>query len=831
VRVKWGTNTAVTTGVVYTSSATPDADGYASCTTTGLAANTQYYYLVEMTNTTGGTVVVDSARAGAGKTLVTAGTPANFSVGFGSCHEPLSGTDTDVVYSRMRTRGVDLFLHLGDFHYADSLSTSQATHRGHLETQMDTHAALKTLVAEVPTVYIKSDHDAGGGNDSIPGVWTAPNRAAYLQVFPTITRPNSNGLYGSVVVGRVRFIFTDTRYFSTQSTTPSARTRLGATQLAWFKSELSQPEPMKIWVQEATWIDNRTPSSPDDSWEYYGLERTDIANYWTASGVGKLIGIQGDQHSLAADNGSHNSWGGFPIFAAAPFHNDASHKTASGPADWSAGEYPTTEGASVSQYGRIVFTDDGTTLSAAFNGYDSSDVSRVNLTVATMSATGSVALSGTGTLTVSGGKNVAGSLGLSGSGTLAVVGGKNVTEPVSLSGSGTLGLAGGKNVAGSLGLSGTGTLSLAGSASQDLVGSIALSGSGTLGLIGSKSVTGSAALSGSGTLTTSGVPGWSRSLALSGSGTLGIAASGQTISASIGLSGSGTLGLVGGKNTTGALGLSGTGTLVGLGAFDIKQSRAFSGSGTLGLVGTGQTQSGSLALSGSGLLQPAGEGEQVGSGSFTGSGTGSLVLSGRASTSGAVSLSGSGSLTLAGSKTASGSAGFSGSGTLALVTVTLSTAGSRAFSGIGTLALSGAGSAEGSGAVLLSGVGSLVASGHATTVGSVFLGGAGSLALSGSGSGEGSGSITLSGTGNLVFSATEVEVSGSRALTGIGTLTLVGGASSGAGALELSGAGSLTLVGDDDGFEWPTVITLVGVKYCVTLTPVYDGHSRIVLEP
>lgn len=375
VRIKWGTNSAVTTGVVYTSGATPDADGFASHTITGLTPGVQYYGMVEMT----GSSVVLSALAVKGKTLPDGTAPWSLKIGVGSCHDIISGTDTDVAYSRLLARAIDMFWHLGDFHYADNASTSQASHRADLLTQISTHAGLKQIIAEVPTYAGKSDHDGGGGNDAPAGVWTAPNRAAHLQVFATTNRPNSSGLYCSIVIpGRARLIFIDCRYFATQG---SGRTRLGATQLAWLKAELEQPEVLKVLVMEGTWIDDRAPATPDDSWNYYSVERDDIAAHWAANGVGTLVAVGGDQHALSADDGTNNFAGGFPVIGAAPFHNDSSFKTANPASDWTNSRYPLTEGVSVSQHGYIEITDDLTDVTLAFTGYDSANMARVNMTV------------------------------------------------------------------------------------------------------------------------------------------------------------------------------------------------------------------------------------------------------------------------------------------------------------------------------------------------------------------------------------------------------------------------------------------------------------------
>jgi hypothetical protein len=371
IRLKVGTNSGVTAGVVWSSSQSTDSDGTAGASVTGLSPLGTYYGQVELTGP-GGTVL--SSTFGPFKTLPTPGTPESFSFGFGSCHK-YDETTSSAAFTRISARSPRLFFHLGDFHYADNTSSSQASHLNDLATQINQLSGLKALMANVPTIYSKSDHDTGD-NGSFPGAQTPGNRAAHLQTFPTYTRPDSNGLYHSFVVGRIRFIVLDTRYFAA----PDGSTRLGATQLAWLKDELVEDEPVKIIVQEGTWIDDRPAVLGDDTWQWFNAERTEIGNYIQSSAVGQVVMLMGDQHALAADDGSHNPWGGFPLMAAAPFGQWASVKTSSPSTDWSQGIWAP-ESPAVQQYGFVNVTDDGSAISLVYRGYDSTNTQRVTLTV------------------------------------------------------------------------------------------------------------------------------------------------------------------------------------------------------------------------------------------------------------------------------------------------------------------------------------------------------------------------------------------------------------------------------------------------------------------
>ncbi|RYV50382.1 alkaline phosphatase D family protein [Pengzhenrongella frigida] len=365
VRLVVSPDPTLATGTVYGAPAVPDADGWGKPSVTGLAPGTAYFYAVELTDAAGATTTTDVQ--GAPATL--AGGPASFTVAFGSCLK--LGADDEVAFTHLLARSPDLFFHLGDFHYADNSSTSQASHLADLEDQLAGNPALRSVLAAVPTLAIKSDHDAGGGNDAGPGPYTAPNRAAYQQMFATPPLTDPAALYWSFTTGRVKFIFTDHRYPRT------ATSMMGAAQEAWFKNELTTPEPVKVWVQDSTWNTRADPEPGGDKWSDYPAEHAALGSFIADSAVGKVISLHGDQHALAADDGSHNDWGGFPTFSAGPFRQAASHK--GGP--WSDGRYPKSTGSVVQQYAVLSVTDTGSSLDVTVTGYDSDDEARVSLTV------------------------------------------------------------------------------------------------------------------------------------------------------------------------------------------------------------------------------------------------------------------------------------------------------------------------------------------------------------------------------------------------------------------------------------------------------------------
>lgn len=277
---------------------------------------------------------------------------------------------------------------------------------------------------------------------------------------------------------------------------------------------------------------------------------------------------------------------------------------------------------------------------------------------------GTVTLSGGGTLTYSSTITTSGSAALAGAGTLAAAGSPSAGGALALSGAGTLAATGRPGAAGTLSTSGAGTLTGAGTPAVS--GGLTISGTGTLGRTGVPTATGTLSTAGSGTLTPSGTPVTSGTRALSGTGTLALSGTGSSDGGgSINLSGAGTLTSTGTPSVSGTLALGGAGSLGSVGVPATSGARALSGAGTLSLSGAPGGFAGSVSLSGSGAL----------------SGAGTLAVAG------ALGLSGIGALSLFGQPAGAltGALALSGEGTLAS-TARVGTSGGLQLGGIGYFA-------------------------------------------------------------------------------------------------------------------------------------------------
>lgn len=364
VRVGISTVSDLSSGVVYSSSATPSAEGWTKHEITGLTAGTTYFYGIERNGTLDTTSILSTKTLPAGD---------SFKFAHASCMQ--NNSTTTAIFGVMDTFDPDIFLHLGDWHYDDNSTATVASQEESFASQIAGNSTFGTFLATTPFAYETSDHDAGANNFSPgPQTHTPFLRTALTQMMPHYDLADSAGLQQTFVIGRVRFIMCDTRsYRSANSATDnSSKTMLGATQKAWLFTQLSQPEPVKVITFDAPWIG--APVAGDDDWTSFTTERTEIVNYITSNNIRCII-LHGDAHMLAADNGT-NSPGGITVFAAAPLHQSTSFK--GGP--YSEGFWPNPVGASGRQAGLVTVTDTGSSIAFAFNGVDDTGTSRITLT-------------------------------------------------------------------------------------------------------------------------------------------------------------------------------------------------------------------------------------------------------------------------------------------------------------------------------------------------------------------------------------------------------------------------------------------------------------------
>jgi len=376
------------TSPIYGPAVTPDADQYSQHEITGLAANTQYYWAMEVDGN------LNASVNGKAKTLPTPGSQASFSFWTGSCHDSPGSSVFGFILARNPLFGVQL----GDMGYpyiTGGLGTGPNQNIAPTDTaQIRTNRELtitatnpNLLYRSVPFSHTYSDCDGPGGNGD--GTWPAlvggQVQAAYRQQFAHPPLSMSTNGARSWIVGRIRMVHTDelTLSSSRDATDNSSKTKLGTDQKAWFKAELLAAKAagqIVVWCGDGPWLTAATTGT-DNSWGRYMTERAELGTFISTNRI-RIVRIHGDSHTLFADWGTNNNAGGFPTISAAPMHTTA--QAFGRPT--TSGSYPSATTNSARQYGIYDIVDTGNNISMTYHGYSSTvsaptEVERVTMTL------------------------------------------------------------------------------------------------------------------------------------------------------------------------------------------------------------------------------------------------------------------------------------------------------------------------------------------------------------------------------------------------------------------------------------------------------------------
>ncbi len=375
VRLKVSTTSDLATSPVFSGAQVPDSDGTIRATVTGLAPRTQYYYGLEVDGT------VDTAMNGQFRTLPAAGSIASFGFGAASCAANNSNATT---FDSIRTRvGADgktalFFAHLGDLHYRDIVTNDQPAYHKAYDQVMSGSRQLQFFRSQ-PTPYTWSDHDSVGSNGDGTAASLPAAQAVYRSRVPSYPLQVSDGIYHSFQAGRVLFIVTDGRSFMSPiaNTDNSSKTKLGATQKTWLKTQFASGAALIIWFHEDA-ISNGATFVGDDTWSAYSTERAELLAYISSVGA-NVAYVCGDLHAVACDTGANvpvagSSPRGVPVHVVAPMDQTSFL----GNGTYTGGVYPSSNGVQANQYGWFDVTDNGKQIILAFTGYDSSGVVRVS---------------------------------------------------------------------------------------------------------------------------------------------------------------------------------------------------------------------------------------------------------------------------------------------------------------------------------------------------------------------------------------------------------------------------------------------------------------------
>ena len=297
VNLRYGTDPALATYA--TANAASGSNNNVLFSLSGLQANTQYYYVVEISS------VVYTDRAGRFRTHPSA------SFSFAVAGDLDTGIGTRV------TRTIDaldplFFLFLGDQHYENINTNDIALFRAAYETARLVPRTFE-LFQHRQVEYVWDDHDYCGDNTDSTATGKPAAQDSYRENAAHYTLPAGDPgqfpIYHSFVVGRVRFVVSDLRSERTPNGAAdnASKSMMGATQKQWFKDELiaaRDANQLVIWVCSVPWV--TTVADPSDSWQGFKTERFELADFMQVNGIRNVLRLSADSHMIALDDGSND---------------------------------------------------------------------------------------------------------------------------------------------------------------------------------------------------------------------------------------------------------------------------------------------------------------------------------------------------------------------------------------------------------------------------------------------------------------------------------------------------------------------------------------------
>ena len=265
-------------------------------------------------------------------------------------------------------KNLSLFIHMGDLHYRNDLPFLGVEERNIEDYRKNYDLVMqqerqRNLYQNLPLAYIWDDHDYGSNDANKDYGLKNCAALAYREQFPHYDLEDAGAIYQSFIIGRVRFIMTDCRFYrepiepkekrqkypdcqidleQLDNETSPYKTLLGNKQRKWLLGQLCEAkkqqetnqEGLTIWVNSVPWIgDQNDPKT--ESWNQYHDERATIANFIEKEGINKLLMLSGDAHMLAIDDGkagttrncyASEGGGSFPIIQAAALSSRGSVK-------------------------------------------------------------------------------------------------------------------------------------------------------------------------------------------------------------------------------------------------------------------------------------------------------------------------------------------------------------------------------------------------------------------------------------------------------------------------------------------------------------------------
>ena len=274
---------------------TPDTDFTADLAVDGLAADTTYYWRVEVEGRADGpdgTVRMPPAP----------GTPTSLRFSFGSCSRTLA----QPIFDRILARDPDLFLFIGDNHYANSRRLAALRWHYRRFARVPERAR---LLATVPTLATWDDHDfvENNSNGECLGRETALQAFDEAWANPYLGLDEAPGAYFATSWGDVDLFVVDCRMYrpdvgdSGNRCDPDpdapdlarADGPLGPVQEAWLFDQLRASDATFKLVACGS---RMSPEGSTDSWRSVPEALDRVVSLVERDGVDGLVFLAGDIH-------------------------------------------------------------------------------------------------------------------------------------------------------------------------------------------------------------------------------------------------------------------------------------------------------------------------------------------------------------------------------------------------------------------------------------------------------------------------------------------------------------------------------------------------------
>jgi len=270
-----------------------DNDFIVVATVEELAPGTRYFYRVEVNG--GAPAYLGDEALGSFLTAPAPGTPAKFSVAFGSCaryqRDPIQP-----IWNTVSNFAPHFFIWLGDNMYGDSLEPGILAEEYRRVRDVPN---LQPVNRKVPQLAVWDDHDYGLNDRDR----TNPIKDESLAVFklywpnPSYGLPDAPGVFFAYTYGGVDFFMLDCRYYRDPNGAPDTdeKTLLGAQQLQWLEEGLQASDaPFKVLVSGSGWTSAK--GAGGDSWAAFQHERDALFEFIRENAIGGVVLLSGDTH-------------------------------------------------------------------------------------------------------------------------------------------------------------------------------------------------------------------------------------------------------------------------------------------------------------------------------------------------------------------------------------------------------------------------------------------------------------------------------------------------------------------------------------------------------